>query len=46
VREKKKLRKNKNKNQTKMSDAVEDFLTREKDGLAGLEDDIQAFQGE
>lgn len=30
----------------KMSDAVEDFLAREKDGLAGLENDIQAFQGE
>jgi hypothetical protein len=30
-----------------MSDLVEDFLAREKDGLAGLEDEIpQAFQGE
>lgn len=29
-----------------MSDLVEDFLAREKDGLAGLEDEIpQAFQG-
>lgn len=30
-----------------MSDPVEDFLAREKDGLAGLEGEIpQAFQGE
>jgi hypothetical protein len=29
-----------------MSDLVEDFLAREKDGLQGLENDIpQAFQG-
>lgn len=29
-----------------MSDPVEDFLAREKDGLAGLESEIpQAFQG-
>lgn len=29
-----------------MSDPVEDFLAREKDGLAGLENEIpQAFQG-
>jgi hypothetical protein len=29
-----------------MSDLVEDFLAREKDGLAGLENEIpQAFQG-
>jgi hypothetical protein len=29
-----------------MSDMVDDFLAREKDGLAGLEDDIpSAFEG-
>lgn len=49
-KEEEKINKNKlnfdAKTATKMSDPVEDFLAREKDGLAGLESEIpQAFQG-